>query len=93
MNDVVASDEVPRISVTRFRAIARGGMDLPVIVTVDGEDVFAVVDMSVFRAIMEVQRGRLSGALGSMTPLDVAREKYLGESAPAWVPIDLAGDT
>ncbi len=44
--DEASMTEIPRMSISKFKATAKAGMDLPVIVTSDDEDAFAVVPMA-----------------------------------------------
>ena len=59
-----AQKGIPRMSISKFKATAKAGMKLPLIVTADGEDVFAVVDVAF-----------LLGAVGK--PGVVANERWL----------------
>lgn len=70
--------DIVRMSISRFKATAKGGMELPVIVTVDGEDVFAVVEVS---------------RLGDFTTAWHGGVSVDGQVERIWVPPDLARDT
>ncbi|MDO8671227.1 MAG: hypothetical protein Q7O66_07320 [Dehalococcoidia bacterium] len=71
--------EIPRMSISKFKATAKAGMDLPVIITVDGEDAFAVVP------IAQIAEGE--------SMVRVLQTLVADEEEPAWLPPDAIRDS
>ena len=84
---------IPRVAISKFKRECKGGMELPVVVTSDGEDAFAVVPVAWFAAAERSASGYLQSLRGVDLVRGMACLSNSAEEEARWIPPDLARDT